>query len=58
MEEILEDTNFNEYVKSLETVLDVNRDIIFFCIGTDRVIGDCIGPITGSLLKNKYGQKR
>lgn len=54
----MEDINFNEYVKSLETVLDVNRDIIFFCIGTDRVIGDCIGPITGSLLKNKYGQKR
>ena len=48
------DENFNKYVRMLRSVLDVNKNIIFFCIGTDRVIGDCLGPITGTLLKEKY----
>ena len=29
-------------------------DIIFLCIGTDRIIGDCLGPIVGTKLKNKF----
>lgn len=28
-------------------------DIVFLCIGTDRIIGDSFGPIVGSNLKNK-----
>lgn len=50
----MESDNFNEYVNNLKSELVTNREIVFFCIGTDRVIGDCLGPITGSLLKNKY----
>lgn len=50
----MEADNFKEYVNNLKLELVTNREIVFFCIGTDRVIGDCLGPITGSLLKNKY----
>lgn len=53
----MNDSNFEEYVDCLNKYVEKDREIIFFCIGTDRVIGDCVGPITGSLLKNKYGNK-
>ncbi|WP_164985177.1 spore protease YyaC [Ammoniphilus sp. CFH 90114] len=39
----------------------LNRDdVVFFCIGTNRVSGDCFGPLVGSYLKsngykNVYG---
>lgn len=26
-------------------------EIIFLCVGTDKVIGDCVGPIVGSTLR-------
>lgn len=53
----MNDSNFEEYVDCLNKYVEKDREIIFFCIGTDRVIGDCVGPITGSLLKSKYGNK-
>ncbi|MBP3707815.1 MAG: spore protease YyaC [Clostridia bacterium] len=53
----MNDNNFKEYVDCLNKYVEKDKNIIFFCIGTDRVIGDCVGPITGSLLKNKYGNK-
>ena len=28
-------------------------NIVFLCIGTDRIIGDCLGPIVGTKLKNE-----
>ena len=28
-------------------------DMVFLCIGTDRMTGDCLGPIVGTKLKNK-----
>lgn len=31
----------------------VNKDTIIVCIGTDRCIGDCLGPLVGTLLKSK-----
>ena len=31
----------------------INDKTIIICIGTDRCIGDCLGPITGSLLKTR-----
>ena len=46
--------NYNQYLNKLKEVMDVEKNIVFFCIGTDRVIGDSLGPITGSLLKEKY----
>lgn len=30
---------------------DRNEEIIFLCIGTDRITGDCLGPLVGSKLK-------
>lgn len=53
----MNDSNFKEYVDCLNKYVEKDRELIFFCIGTDRVIGDCVGPITGSLLKNKFGNK-
>lgn len=31
----------------------INDNTIIVCIGTDRCIGDCLGPLTGTMLKNK-----
>lgn len=45
--------NYNKFITDLKSKINTNNEIIFFCIGTDRVIGDCIGPITGSILKRK-----
>jgi len=28
------------------------RDVIIVCIGTDKCIGDCLGPLVGTLLEN------
>lgn len=50
--------NYNEFIKNLRCKLDKKAETIFLCIGTDRVIGDSIGPITGSLLKNKFCDTR
>ena len=30
----------------------VNKDTIIICIGTDRCIGDCLGPLVGSWLNH------
>lgn len=38
---------FNE----LQPVLESNRPIIFFCIGTDRSTGDALGPLIGYKLR-------
>ena len=51
------DNNHIEFVNNLKNKIQNKRNIIFCCIGTDRVIGDCIGPITGSLLKSKINSK-
>ena len=31
--------------------------LIFLCIGTNRVIGDCFGPLVGSKLKHFFSQE-
>lgn len=32
-----------------------NKDnIIFVCIGTNKIIGDCLGPLVGTYLKSKF----
>ena len=31
--------------------------LIFLCIGTNRVIGDCFGPLVGSKLKHYFSQE-
>lgn len=37
--------------KSLEKIINENREIIFICIGTDRCTGDSLGPLVGYKLK-------
>ena len=42
-----------------ETVSDfldhaVTREPVFVCIGSDRITGDCLGPLVGQLLLTKY----
>ena len=32
-------------------------EIVFLCIGTDRLIGDCFGPLVGSKLKELLDEK-
>ncbi|MCH3965278.1 MAG: spore protease YyaC [Clostridium sp.] len=32
----------------------IDRNTIIVCIGTDRYIGDCLGPLVGTLLKYKH----
>lgn len=32
------------------------KEIIFLCIGTDRIIGDCFGPLVGTKLEEKLAQ--
>ncbi len=46
-------SNYIEFLGNFRNKIKDKKDIIFCCIGTDRVIGDCVGPITGSLLKSK-----
>lgn len=31
----------------------IKKDSVVVCIGTDRCIGDCLGPLVGTLLKTK-----
>jgi putative sporulation protein YyaC len=31
----------------------INKNSVVVCIGTDRCIGDCLGPLVGTLLKTK-----
>lgn len=38
-------------LNELQPVLESNRPIIFFCIGTDRSTGDALGPLIGYKLR-------
>lgn len=31
----------------------ISKDIVIACIGTDKCIGDCLGPLVGTFLKEK-----
>ena len=46
---------YNDFVKEFERNLDDLKEgysnIIFLCIGTSKIIGDSIGPVIGSRLK-------
>ena len=32
----------------------INEKTLIVCIGTDKCIGDCLGPLVGTLLKKKF----
>ncbi|MFV3012645.1 spore protease YyaC [Clostridium botulinum] len=53
----IEKTHYMEslsYYKIANTLKNyLNKDTIIICIGTDRCIGDCLGPLVGTILKYK-----
>lgn len=46
---------YNEFINEFEKTIQYKKydNAIFVCIGTDRITGDCFGPIVGSILMNK-----
>ena len=51
-------SSFNEYTKEgiMQSLIDCNpKNLrpIFICIGSDLVLGDSLGPLVGTFLKNK-----
>lgn len=54
-----------EYIKKEEFISDLEKilykekckksylDLVFLCIGTDRMTGDCFGPLVGTKIKEK-----
>lgn len=43
-------SNFNSYNLALELKQYINKETVIVCIGTDKCIGDCLGPLVGSML--------
>ena len=48
-EKFIEDFNiaFSKMIREKQC-----SDIVFLCVGTDRITGDCFGPLVGSKLQN------
>lgn len=44
------DANFDELVDKLSEYM--NKDSVIVCIGTDKCIGDCLGPLVGTILQD------
>lgn len=32
----------------------IANKLVFICIGTNKIMGDCLGPIVGTYLKSKF----
>ena len=47
--------SINELASELAKIVDENT--VFVCVGTDRIIGDSLGPIVGSLLQDRIPNK-
>jgi len=48
---------YNKFVCEFYNELNKNikiSNLVFLCIGTDRITGDCFGPIVGAKLKKKF----
>ena len=51
--------NYNEYVSILKRKIKLtNKEILFVCIGTNKVLWDSIGPLVGNYLKEKIGTEK
>ncbi len=51
-------SNFSQHASSgiYQSIIEMNKDNkkpIFICIGSDMVLGDSLGPLVGTFLKNK-----
>ncbi|OCB00781.1 spore protease YyaC [Clostridium beijerinckii] len=42
------------YNLALEVKKFISKDTIIVCIGTDKCIGDCLGPLVGSILTENF----
>lgn len=48
-----------QFISNLQNVIYKEKcknnylDLVFLCIGTDRMTGDCFGPLVGTKIKNK-----
>ena len=60
MKNYIENLNFKINKQSLLRALRTNlalNDYVFLCVGSDRITGDCLGPLTGQLLTRNYNVK-
>lgn len=52
------DVNNNSTISSYDLALEIenyiNKDTVIVCIGTDKCIGDCLGPLVGSILTENF----
>ena len=53
--------NTDYYIGNSKTMLSkamrkmlLGKKLVFLCVGTDKVTGDCLGPLCGQLLTKKY----
>ena len=42
---------YKRFVWEFNNSVDLNKDIVFVCVGTTRLIGDSFGPLVGTVLK-------
>lgn len=53
-----ESTNNNSNISSYNLANEIkdylNNDTVIVCIGTDKCIGDCLGPLVGTILKENF----
>lgn len=50
---------YKEFVSTLKTKIQAeNQKIVFLCIGSNKIIGDCFGPLVGSKLKNLLKEEK
>lgn len=50
---------YKRFVWELGNIINTkgkNNNLIFLCIGTNKVVGDCLGPFVGSYLKQTLGK--
>jgi putative sporulation protein YyaC len=38
---------------NLASLIPIDQEVIFACVGTDRSTGDCVGPLVGTWLEEK-----
>lgn len=50
-----EEEGTQDFINELKNV--VNQDTIFICIGTDKCIGDSLGPLVGTMLEGQIKNK-
>lgn len=50
---------YKRFVWELDNIINlkkINNNIVFLCIGTNKVTGDCFGPYVGTFLKKSFNE--